>query len=242
MELKIVCQCGQKYKFDVEPVGGRMPFTVNCPVCQMDGTATANTRLAEHFRFVPPPPRQNAPAQFAPTASAAPAMASPPPPPPPPAPAPMAGLKINREVHAAPALAPASIAPAGSGITPPPIGALKPLSTDKKSKPKVEGEFSLVRGILGAVAGSAVGCGLMYAFWIWAQFRFPLMGIAVGAAAGYSARWLARGTDTTLGVIAAVIAGGSVTGTFVAMYGGFALFNIISIVFCAGVAYRASSE
>ena len=78
MELKIVCQCGQKYKFDVEPVGGRMPFTVNCPVCQADGTMTANMRLAEHFRFVPPPPQASAPPPVAPN------PAAPPPVPPPP--------------------------------------------------------------------------------------------------------------------------------------------------------------
>jgi hypothetical protein len=47
---------------------------------------------------------------------------------------------------------------------------------------------------------------------------------------------------TTLGIITATIAGASVTGTFVVMYGGFAVFNIISIVICAGVAYRAASE
>jgi hypothetical protein len=68
------------------------------------------------------------------------------------------------------------------------------------------------------------------------------MGVAVGAAAGYGARWLARGTDNTLGIITASIAGLSVTGTFVLMYGGFALFNIVSILFCVGVAYRAASE
>ena len=119
---------------------------------------------------------------------------------------------------------------------------MKPISTEKKSRPAVDGEFSLVRGIMGALAGSVVGCGLLFAFWLWAHFRFPLMGIAVGAAAGYGARWLARGIDTTLGIIAAVIAGGSVFGTYSVMYGEFAIFNIVSIVICAGVAYRASSE
>ncbi len=68
------------------------------------------------------------------------------------------------------------------------------------------------------------------------------MGIAVGAAAGYAARWLARGTDTTLGVITASIAGVAVTGTFVLMYGEFAFINIISIVICIAVAYRAASD
>ncbi|MDR3458211.1 MAG: hypothetical protein P4N60_12245 [Verrucomicrobiae bacterium] len=233
MELKIICQCGQKYKFDVEPVGGRMPFAVNCPVCQADGTATANMRLAEHFRFVPPPPSPNPPSSFAPSGSAAPAM----PPPPPP----VGGLRINREVQAAPAPVAAPVVGMGGG-TPPPIGVIKPLSANKKSKPKVEGEFSLVRGIIGAVVGSAIGCALLYAFWIWAQFRFPLMGIAVGVAGGYTARWLARGTDTTLGVITAVIACASVTGTFVLMYDGFPIFNIVSVVICASVAYRVTSE
>ncbi len=62
MELKVVCSCGQKFKFDVEPVDGRMPFTVNCPVCHRDGTAAANALLAEQLNNPPPllsapPPR-----------------------------------------------------------------------------------------------------------------------------------------------------------------------------------------
>ena len=221
MELKVICQCGQKFKFDVEPVNGRMPFAVNCPVCNADGTATANALLATQFAAVPP------------TAS---------PPPPPIAPA-AAGLRINRHApETSTAATPPPFAATTAGSTPPPISALRPGVGVKAAKPKVEGEFSLVRGVLGALLGAGVGCGLMLGFWMWAQFRFPLMGVAVGAAAGYGARWLARGTDTTLGIITAVIAGGSVIGTFVYMYGGFAMFNIISIVICTGVAYRASSE
>lgn len=42
MEIKIVCNCGTKYKFDVEPVYGRMPAPVTCPSCGADGTAQAN--------------------------------------------------------------------------------------------------------------------------------------------------------------------------------------------------------
>lgn len=55
MELKVVCQCGQKFKFDVEPVNGQMPFTVNCPVCNLDGTSTANAMLTEFLASQPPP-------------------------------------------------------------------------------------------------------------------------------------------------------------------------------------------
>jgi hypothetical protein len=78
MELKVVCECGQKFKFDVEPVNGRMPFMVNCPVCNADGTAAANALIAEMISTAPP------------VAAA----------PPPIAPVP-GGLRINRTVPSA---------------------------------------------------------------------------------------------------------------------------------------------
>ena len=46
MNIKIECGCGTKYSFDVESVNGQMPFTVQCPNCQADGTAAANELLA----------------------------------------------------------------------------------------------------------------------------------------------------------------------------------------------------
>jgi hypothetical protein len=45
--IKIQCGCGQIYEFDVEPVNGRMPQAVSCPVCCMDGTAVANEIIAQ---------------------------------------------------------------------------------------------------------------------------------------------------------------------------------------------------
>ena len=47
MIIKIQCPCGSKYSFEVEPVEGRMPFAVNCPTCNADGTETANRLIAE---------------------------------------------------------------------------------------------------------------------------------------------------------------------------------------------------
>jgi hypothetical protein len=64
MELKIICQCGQKYSFDVEPVNGQMPYSVNCPVCGANGTAAANKLLAEKFNFVPRAQNSAAPPPF----------------------------------------------------------------------------------------------------------------------------------------------------------------------------------
>jgi hypothetical protein len=55
MELKIVCGCGQKYAFDVEPVNGRMPVKVACPACGADGTEAANNILGQYFPDRPPP-------------------------------------------------------------------------------------------------------------------------------------------------------------------------------------------
>ncbi len=45
--VKIFCVCGQKYAFDVEPVGGRMPVPVFCPACKRNGTDDANQFLAK---------------------------------------------------------------------------------------------------------------------------------------------------------------------------------------------------
>jgi hypothetical protein len=82
MELKVLCGCGQKYKFEVEPINGQMPFAVNCPACGSDGTPVANQLIAEHYLDNPPVPVPIAP---------------------PPAPG---GLKINRPASAPPPVPP----------------------------------------------------------------------------------------------------------------------------------------
>ena len=60
--VKIECECGQHYAFDVEPVSGQMPSPVACPSCGTDGTPIANEIIAlrsppaEPIHVVPPPP------------------------------------------------------------------------------------------------------------------------------------------------------------------------------------------
>src|SRR5215470_7602618 len=77
LEVKIQCDCGQRYKFDVEPVNGRMPFTVNCPICKLDGTAKANEvlRVGGGVQMAPAPVAAPAPMRIAgaPAVAAAPA-------------------------------------------------------------------------------------------------------------------------------------------------------------------------
>jgi hypothetical protein len=62
--IKLECECGQHYTFDVEPVNGRMPTRVACPNCGSDGTAVANDTIARQLpsasspivRLIEPPP------------------------------------------------------------------------------------------------------------------------------------------------------------------------------------------
>jgi len=56
--IKIICHCGQKYAFEVQPVDGRMPVAVNCPVGGRDGTIAANESIRKmlHGRTQPLPP------------------------------------------------------------------------------------------------------------------------------------------------------------------------------------------
>ncbi len=49
MPVKIECECGQHYSFDVEPVNGQMPAAVACPECGADGTATANDFISQQL-------------------------------------------------------------------------------------------------------------------------------------------------------------------------------------------------
>jgi uncharacterized protein YxjI len=76
MEVKIECGCGTRFKFDVEPVYGRMPMPVQCPNCGCDATTDANQMLArlmpESRTSLATPPR---PAPAPATAPAVPAPA-----------------------------------------------------------------------------------------------------------------------------------------------------------------------
>lgn len=53
VEIKIQCDCGTKYKFEVEPLQGRMPQRVFCPGCGFEGTGAANEQLLEKLPATP---------------------------------------------------------------------------------------------------------------------------------------------------------------------------------------------
>jgi hypothetical protein len=254
LELKLICYCGQKYKFDVEPVNGLMPFTVKCPICNLDGTARANEMLAHLFAVPPKPP---APAQAKATTLIPPAPAAVPPPqsavaPPPiaatappqfkaPPPPVAAAPAVPAMQHSATAAAVGAPPTASSATVSSPPKAPNPGPEKQKSLTKKPMRFNLGLGMAGAAVGSLVGCGLMYGISHYTHFRYLPIGVVVGVAAGYGAQWLARGCSATLGIATAVIAGGLVAGTLWFMYGDFVPIDTVSIVFGAGVAYLASS-
>jgi hypothetical protein len=125
MEIKVECACGQRFKFDVEPVNGQMPYEVKCPVCGTDGTAQANVLIGQKLA------QESAPSA------------------PPPAPAPPAGLRINRP-HTPPAPAPV----AAVATTPARMSPLSPPTTPKSDQPGDGGFLKGVAGaLIGSLVG-----------------------------------------------------------------------------------------
>jgi len=55
--VKIVCDCGQKYAFEVEPIAERINQAVQCPICGTDGTTAANQLIAEHLALIAAAPQ-----------------------------------------------------------------------------------------------------------------------------------------------------------------------------------------
>ncbi len=82
----------------------------------------------------------------------------------------------------------------------------------------------------------------MFAFFTFAGFRFPLLGVGIGILTGYGAKLLAKGGGTTLGFISGAIALGSVVATLYLMYGTFPMMSIISVIISASFAYRIASS
>jgi hypothetical protein len=90
MTIKVQCGCGTRYSFEVEPQGGVMPFRVNCPSCNADGTEAANQIIAqtpEAEQKTQPRLRMQETAAPAPAAAAVPRL---------PIPAPVAGAAVRR--------------------------------------------------------------------------------------------------------------------------------------------------
>jgi hypothetical protein len=111
----------------------------------------------------------------------------------------------------------------------------------KRPAPVAAGGGNIGLGIVGVLLGAAVGSGLMYGFFLFAGFRFPLLGVGIGALTGFGGRLFYKGGDNSLGGIAAAVGAMAVIGTLYLIYGEFPIFNIISVIVSVSVAYRIGS-
>ncbi len=82
----------------------------------------------------------------------------------------------------------------------------------------------------------------MGAFYAFAGFRFPLLGVGTGILTGFGARTLFKGGGTTLGYVSGGIALAAVVVTLYLMYGSFPILSVISVIVGASLAYRIASS
>jgi hypothetical protein len=201
IELKVQCDCGQKYKFDVEPVNGRMPFTVACPVCGADGTEKANALIQQLPQY-----QTAQPAPVSPAPVTAPGQPK---------------LRLSQSTQESPSpTAPPPISPmAGvAASAPPPITGIARPAPVKASRASGKPP-SFAKGLLGALIGASVGAIIYFAiFKITGPFfllRYVLA-LGVGGLAGWSANFLGNGEGSKeLGGLAAVF---TVVGILAAQY------------------------
>ena len=185
-ELKVYCDCGQKYKFDVEPVNGQMPFTVACPICQRDGTAKANALLQQMSVFKPiEPAPAAAPVPIAPPPFVPAPMAPPPIGAPPTAPS---RLRVNMSAPAAAPAPPAADAPPSIGARPR-LGAAG-MAAATAAEPAKKPSFGM--GILGGLVGALIGAIIYYLIYKTTGVRL-FLGLGVGALAGSGAHLFGKG-------------------------------------------------
>ena len=199
VELKVVCNCGQKYKFDIEPVGGQMPFAVNCPSCGIDGTHLANAcsarschrpvwprvylthrrvRRTDYRRQCLRQCRRFPCARSNRVADQSSAAGSPP--------ATVTALRGRSQ---------SSRRRSPHWVPPPRCRAVPKYMQDN---PAIQNN-SFLLGTLGALGGAVVAAGLMTAFVMFTGFKFPLMGTVMGAIIGFGARLGYKGTVHDLG-------------------------------------------
>ena len=184
IEIKVQCDCGQRYKFDVEPVNGQMPFTVKCPVCGVDGTDKANVliqqRMAAEVSVSPSSPEPVA--QPAAPAAAVPVAAR---------------LTLKR--------AAARVETAPAPTAPPFEPSRRHLGGMPKSEAEAahEGSFALSLGgvVLGAVLGIIVW-HLVYRFTGW---KLGFMALITGCLAGVAPQLLGHYRSKLMGAIAALV-------------------------------------
>jgi hypothetical protein len=199
MEIKIQCYCGTKYKFDVEPVNGRIPFAVKCPQCGVDASEFANSYVQQSLGIAAPP-ASIVPALAQATVAAAPLS-----------PATVTAfepkLRVRREHPTATAAPVASEADAPPPPPPPvaPRPVTRPVTTFATGEdPGMTPRFLL--GVLGGVLGAAVGCLIWYLIFHFTGTRLRILAVIVGFTAGLGAKLLSKDEGSSpLGFLTALL-------------------------------------
>jgi hypothetical protein len=60
--MKIQCNCGAKYSFDVTPEMAQNPIRFICPTCGLDSSVAVNSLIIQELRAAGTPPPVLAPA------------------------------------------------------------------------------------------------------------------------------------------------------------------------------------
>jgi hypothetical protein len=197
MEIKIQCSCGMRYKFDVEPVNGRVPTPLACPNCHASWTEHANAMIAQSLGL-PAPAADPVAVVATPVASMAVAT-------------PKMALRLGGQAAAEPAAASGAsrgeeqAAPAPTVRHVPYVPTLNPVLEQHDM-----GGFGL--GFLGAFGGALLGGIVYYLLFVHTGIRLKLIALGVGFLAGTGARLLGKDRSKELGAIGALVAVGMIMG------------------------------
>ena len=184
MEIKILCPCGSKYKFDVEPLNGRLPGPVNCPVCGAEGTDAANSIIAAAgHTAAPAPPLQSA----QPAAT----VAHP--------------VRIQSSTSSSHAAAPPIPKSSAEHRPSAPVPLSHPPGNLAAAKARNAAPGTLT-GVIGALIGGVVGMLIWYGITVGTMREFGMVAWGVGALTGWCGRLLARGVSPQLGIAAGAVA------------------------------------
>ncbi len=192
IEVKVLCPCGSKFKFDVEPVNNLVPSPVTCPSCGQDATELANADLHQKLHLLPATP----------PAEALPATAG----------SELPKVRLRLSAHAEPAGAPAAPAPVTTTPTPAALPAGRTISPAVARHLEPSGDRALWLGIAGAVAGGFVGMMIWFLIIKWTHYEIGWIAWGVGVLAGYGARVTGSQPTPALGFITALCALAAIVG------------------------------
>jgi hypothetical protein len=198
IEVKVLCPCGTKFKFDTEPVNNLVPSQVFCPACGQDATDLANADL-----------HQKLPVHVSAAPTAAPAATK-------------ARLRISSHPSTPAPSAATAPAPATATATETTSAQRLPVSPTeipptsgepaRKISPAVAkhlepvGDRSIWFGVGGALVGGFIGMMIWFLLIKWTHYEIGWIAWGVGLLTGVGARVAGSRPSAALGVFTATCA------------------------------------